>query len=94
MPRFSGWQEHGQCHCGPRVKSLSLKQKKKKRQGKYLPREISTFVAQMTRTMSFSKVVGNPGSMRKVRVEDGGGPNLLFLPIGAHVVQPKRLQGF
>ena len=60
MPRFSGWQEHGQCHWGPRVKSLSLKQKKKKkRQWKYLPREISTFVAQMTRTLSFSKVVGN-----------------------------------
>lgn len=93
MPRFSGWQEHGQCHWGPRVKCLSLKQKKK-RQGKYLPREISTFVAQMTRTMSFSKVVRNPESMRKVRVEDGGGPNLLFLHVGAHVVQPKRLQGF
>lgn len=31
MPRFSGRQEHGQCHWDPRVKSLSLKQSKEKR---------------------------------------------------------------
>lgn len=30
MPRFSGRQEHGQCHWDPRVKSLSLKQNKEK----------------------------------------------------------------
>ena len=34
MPRFSGWQEHGQCHWGPRVKSLSLKQTNKQTKGK------------------------------------------------------------
>ena len=49
----------------------------------------------MTRTMAFSQAVRNLGSMRKVRVKtDRGGPNLLFLSIGAHVVQPERLQGF
>lgn len=41
----------------------------KKWPGKYLPREISTFVAQMAGTMAFPKVVRNLGSMRKVRVE-------------------------
>ena len=27
-------------------------------------------------------------------MEDGGGPNLLFLCVGAHVVQPKKATGF